>query len=419
MDDDDFGFQKEDNFYKKQEQNRAMQENSEHLRQINSISRTFFATLQEQNMFNHDISWRSYSTSEPIKIQINTNELLPGAHDLIYPIDKDAPMQAEETFMQKVLDIFTTLFCEIENVLSSSCLNPYEILYSLSMYNDSPDDNFTLKPNEESEQISRMTSYLFDLYQKAYYLFQISQNLFHQLFSLYGIDEYYKKYFEHIKFELPFDYIGLIFSFYLAIDTIISKNEEFKQHWETYRTVIYNLRSKVSQYNTPEDQFNKLEGMLHKVHCLFLDSCFQFISGKFRDKVKDMKVGKSGKTYQSIVENKTFMNVFIDYLKTKFTSIENNLDSISDSNEHFNAFKTIALFGLYLVLVPENRDRDKKLLIQAWSIQKKIPQIHIIGNHFFDVQRFYLTQNLHNAIKEDVKSINKRRIATFESTLST
>ena len=193
MDDDDFGFQKEDNFYQKQESNRVMQENSEHLRQINSISRTFFATLQEQNMFNHDISWRSYSTNEPIKIQINTNELLPGVHDLIYTKDKDSPSQKEEEFMQNVLCIFTTLFSEIENVLSSSCLNPYEILYSLSMYNDSPDDNFSLKPNEESEQIARMTSYLFDLYQKAYYLFQISINLFQQLFSLYGINTYYKK----------------------------------------------------------------------------------------------------------------------------------------------------------------------------------------------------------------------------------
>ena len=420
MDDDDFGFQKEDTFYKKQEQNRAMQENSEHLRQINSISRTFFATLQEQNMFNHDISWRSYSTSEPIKIQINTNELLPGAHDLIYPHDKETPSKPEESFMQKVLDIFTTLFCEIENVLSSSCLNPYELLYSLSMYNDSPDDSFTLKPNEENEQISRMTAYLFDLYQKAHYLFQISQNLFHQLFSLYGIDEYYKKYFEHIKFELPFDYIGLIFSFYLAIDTIISKNEEFKQHWETYRTVIYNLRSKVTQYNTTEEQFKQLEKMLSKVHGLFIESkCFELISKKFSDKVKEMKIGQSQKTFQSIVENKSFMNVFIDYLKTKFTSIENNLDSMSDTNEHLNAFKTIALFGLYLVLVPENKDRDKKLLLQAWSIQKKIPQIHIVGNNFFDVQIFFLKYNLHNAVKEDVRAINKKRLAAFESTLST
>jgi hypothetical protein len=184
--------------------------------------------------------------------------------------------------------------------------------------------------------------------------------------------------------------------------------------------VIYNLRSKVTQYNTTEEQFRQLEKMLSKVHGLFIESkCFELISEKFRDKVKEMKIGQSQKTFQSIVDNKSFMNVFIDYLKTKFTSIENNLDSMSDTNEHLNAFKTIALFGLYLVLVPDNKERDKKLLLQAWSIQKKIPQIHIVGNNFFDVQIFFLKYNLHNAVKEDARAINKKRIAAFESTLST
>lgn len=414
-DEDELGFNSSDKFEKTQELNKTIQENNEHYRQMTSISKAFFSALQDQNDFNHKTTWRSYSPNEPIKIQINTSENLPGICDLLDIPDKGK--YDESLYMNKVLMVFTSLAYEIENTLPSSTLNPFEYLYPLTMYNDSPDEAFTLKPNEEEQQISQMLSYLNDLYDKMVRLYQIACNLFHQVLSLYSSSKF-KGYFENFKFALPFDYIGLIFAFYLAIDEVFSKNEELKTHWEKYRIMIHNCKQNVSQYNVNEEQFSKLEKIIKNVNGGILEKkCYEHISHKFIEKVKKMTI--NNKPINSITNSKSFIYIFTEYLRNKFTHIETYLDSLTDSNESLHLFQALAVFGLYLQLVPNSRDQDKKLIYQAWSIQKKVSSLHIVGNCYFSISNFFTERfNLHNIVREDPKLYEKRRITTFDTTLT-
>ena len=130
--DDLFTFQSKINFDEQQAEKETLLSNDNHYNILSDISKTFFANLQTQNDFNHKFSWRSYSPLEPISITINTTETLPGICDLIKP---------NGNFLNKVLITFSSLFCEIENTLTTSSLNPYESLYYLSMYNENPNDD--------------------------------------------------------------------------------------------------------------------------------------------------------------------------------------------------------------------------------------------------------------------------------------
>ena len=171
--DDLFTFQSKINFDEQQAEKETLLSNDNHYNILSDISKTFFANLQTQNDFNHKFSWRSYSPLEPISITINTTETLPGICDLIKP---------NGNFLNKVLITFSSLFCEIENTLTTSSLNPYESLYYLSMYNENPNDDAPeIKDGEAEEQIARMLPYLNELYEKITKLLSIAINLFNQL----------------------------------------------------------------------------------------------------------------------------------------------------------------------------------------------------------------------------------------------
>ena len=82
-DDDGFNFQSTENFDQVQEEKETMISNDQHYVILKEISDNFFKSLETHDDFNHKSSWRSFSNLEPIKINISTQENLPGICDLI------------------------------------------------------------------------------------------------------------------------------------------------------------------------------------------------------------------------------------------------------------------------------------------------------------------------------------------------
>ena len=77
-----------------------------------------------------------------------------------------------------------------------------------------------------------MLPYLNEVYEKIISLLTIGINLLNQLLSLYTaephINEYYNKEFRNYTFDLPFECLGKILSYLLAIDSVVSGKDYIK-----------------------------------------------------------------------------------------------------------------------------------------------------------------------------------------------
>ena len=178
--DDLFTFQSKVNFDMQQEVKETMISNDHHFKVLSEIFDNFYSNIQKHDDFNHKISWRTYSNLEPIKIEINTAETLPGLCDIIKP---------ENFFYNKVLLALTTDIFQIENLLPNMGTTNYESLYPLSVYGEELDEEGESKQiqkdSKEEIQISYMLPYLNEVYETILNLLTIATNLLSQLLSLY------------------------------------------------------------------------------------------------------------------------------------------------------------------------------------------------------------------------------------------
>ena len=410
---DPFNFQSQINFDEQQEEKQTMLSNDHHYNILSEISNTFFSNLQASNDFNHKFRWRSYSSLEPINITINTIESLPGICDLIKP---------NGNFLNKVFITFSSLFCEIENTLQSSTLNPYESLYALSMYNENPNEESPdLKDGEAEEQIARFLPYLNELYEKITKLLSIAINLFNQLIALYSntnetIKLQYEKTFKYVNFALPFEYLSTIFSYFVAVDTIVANNEFLTAHWNKYRMMFHNCKSNPSQFNLTEENKKKLEKIIKKVNaCMLERNCFdQCLKILFQ---KTGEITESGSGFRPTAQNKVFLHHFQIYLKTKLQRLYAGIGSFTESNETMEAFQYLALVGLYIQLV-EPKMLDKGLLKDVWGIQKKISTIPIVGSTVFQIENFLRAFPVYHNLSVDPRDVSRKKRENFNEQLS-
>ena len=82
-----------------------------------------------------------------------------------------------------------------------------------------------------------MLPYFNEILYNIYELLRTAINLLNQLVSLYGEqnNKHYHTSYKFYTFDLPFDYLGKILSYFLAIDSIVSGNEFLLDNWDKYR----------------------------------------------------------------------------------------------------------------------------------------------------------------------------------------
>ena len=236
--DDEFNFTSKDNFDTLQEEKETKISNEHHFRLLSDICNNFYTNLQNHDDFNHKISWRTYSNLEPIRIQINSSETFPGVCDLI---------QTSNKFYSKVLIAIMTDIFQIENILPNMGYTQYESLYPLSIYGEKVENEEIGGDSNGETKISYMLPYLNEVYETILNLLTIATNLLSQLLSLYPADikskTYYDKEFKNYTFDLPFEYLGKILSFFMAIDSIVEGNDYIKADWDKYRTMFHRVKS--------------------------------------------------------------------------------------------------------------------------------------------------------------------------------
>ena len=380
--DDDFNFQSKADFEAQKDQEEAMISNDHHFKILSEICDSFYDNLQKSDYFTHKSSWRTFSNIEPIKLKISSVETLPGICDIVKP---------NGNFYHKVLIALGTIILEIDNLLPNIGITNYESLYGLSVYGEDIVSGDTEKSNQNEEsQISRILPYLNEIKDKIYKLLTIAINLVKQLASLYGEqnNQFYHTSYKFYTFDLPFEYLGKILSYFLAIDTVVLGNEYIKDNWDKYRTLLHQVKNKLNEFNMTEEQRKKLDKLVKKINASIFDNtcykqCIQIILQRSGE------VSPTGTGIKPLNSCTVFNHHLYDFLASKIKTIYSNLNTTTESYEPIQLFQYLSLFGFYLFLNP-NAD-NKSILKAVWQVQKKIATIPLVGISSFNIESFLNT----------------------------
>ena len=267
----------------------------------------------------------------------------------------------------------------------------YESLYGLSVYGEDIVSGDTEKSNQNEEsQISRILPYLNEIKDKIYKLLTIAINLVKQLASLYGEqnNQFYHTSYKFYTFDLPFEYLGKILSYFLAIDTVVLGNEYIKDNWDKYRTLLHQVKNKLNEFNMTEEQRKKLDKLVKKINASIFDNtcykqCIQIILQRSGE------VSPTGTGIKPLNSCTVFNHHLYDFLASKIKTIYSNLNTTTESYEPIQLFQYLSLFGFYLFLNP-NAD-NKSILKAVWQVQKKIATIPLVGISSFNIESFLNT----------------------------
>ena len=390
---DQFNFTSKDNFDDQQKEKETMISNDQHYNLLTQICNNFYNNLENHDDFNHKLSWRTYSNLEPIKIEINSSETFPGICDLL---------KSNNKFYTKVLTAIITDIYQIENILPNMGYTQYESLYPLSIYGETVEGAQQVLDSNEETRISHMLPYLNDIYETILNLLTIAINLLTQLLSLYPSDitnkQYYSKEFKSYTFDLPFEYLGKILSYFIAIDTVVSGNDLIKEDWNKYRTMFHRVKSNPSEYNMSEEQKKKLDKIIKRINApIFENTCYSQCLKMIFEKAGEPTPSGSG--YIKANQNKTFLLHLTNYLKKTIGKIFANIDKFTEAYERINYFQYLGLFGLYMMLVGQGC--DKNILKGVWGVQKKMATINIVGLSNFEIKNFLLNYKQFQTIPLD------------------
>ena len=380
--DDDFNFQSKVDFEAQKDQEEAMISNDHHFKILSEICDSFYDNLQKSDYFTHKSSWRTFSNIEPINLKISSVETLPGICDIVKP---------NGNFYHKVLIALGTIILEIDNLLPNIGITNYESLYGLSVYGEDIVSGDTEKSNQNEEsQISRILPYLNEIKDKIYKLLTIAINLVKQLASLYGEqnNQFYHTSYKFYTFDLPFEYLGKILSYFLAIDTVVLGNEYIKDNWDKYRTLLHQVKNKLNEFNMTEEQRKKLDKLVKKINASIFDNtcykqCIQIILQRSGE------VSPTGTGIKPLNSCTVFNHHLYDFLASEIKTIYSNLNTTTESYEPIQLFQYLSLFGFYLILNP-NAD-NKSILKAVWQVQKKIATIPLVGISSFNIESFLNT----------------------------
>ena len=383
MDNDDediFDFESPD-FMVVQTEKEQIISNEQHYNDITEISKNFFHTLEKHDDFNHKASWKTNSNIEPIKILINTEEYFPGICDIAL---------IKNSFISKSIIAMCSDILEIQNILPNSAVNIFDSLYPLSMYGekieDENEEEEKLIEGEAEKRISLMLPYLSEIYDKITRLLAISINLCNQIFAFYDKNKKEFQAINYITLSTPFEYLGIVFSYFIAIDTIVTQNNILCDNWGKYKLLIYNAKKNPSQFNMTEEQINKIEKFTKRLNGpIFEKKCFEGCLKNF------LRMFGSYIPGQNFKANTIFYNHFTDFLKRKSEILFNSIGTFTELDEKMQVFFYISLFSLYTRIFNDNI--DKKVLTDTWKFLKKIHFLRIVGNTKFEIDK-YLLKNI-------------------------
>jgi len=385
IDSDDEFFEFEGNNYEESTNIQVSEiSNDQHYNILKEISNSFFNNLSTNNFFNTNEIWKIPSEMDPIKINLDIQEKNIGVFDVI---------NSDNIHLNKIICVFTILSSEIQNIIgnSSNIASDYETLYPLVIYGETADDSEKIEDGEAENQISRLLPVLTEIIDKITKLLSIAINLINQIIAIYSkTSKSYNESFKSILFYKPFEYLSRILAFYLAIDTIVSENENLHTHWKMYAQMFYRCKVDPEKFGFTHDQAKRLEKIIKRIDGSImskklLENCVKNIiksTGEFSPATNNLNLS-------STLNNKEFKNLLVSYFKDKIKKLQNEINSSTETNQKYQLFNLYALYGYYALVYQEKS--EKELLKSLWSFQNEIVLIPLISHVSFYIDEFMLT----------------------------
>jgi WASH complex subunit 7 len=373
-------------------------DNSEEKKHIvNSLpSEQHFKILTEVcNKHNESISslmaWENYLTWDtinpfcPIKIKFEPIEVTSGVFDIV---------NSQNIFLNKVIQAFTILGAEIHNLIGE---RDFESLYPLVIYGENTTDSENIEDGEAEVQIARMLPVFISLFEKVKKLVPLALNLVNQMLALYNKNfKNYNSSFKNFQFFKPFEYISVILGYFNAIDITYNENENLKNHWRLYKTMLFRTNDNPVKFGYTENQSTKLKKVIKK-----LDE--SVLSGRLLNSLIKHIITATGD--QDLVRgnlihalnNKEYCSHLGLYLKTKVEKLQQEITTLTETNEKRQLFNLYSLFAYYCRLfesetkVKDQATVDKDLYKLFWGVQKKITQFPLILHINFQIDEFLIS----------------------------
>ncbi|MCQ2816175.1 MAG: hypothetical protein MJ252_02805 [archaeon] len=413
--DEEFDFNPETNFDMNQEKMETEITNSQNYNLLKDLSKNFLQDLSTNIDFKHPLTWNSYYTEEPIAITISSTENKPGLGDIINP--------RNESFFSKIACVFSSIFTEIEKLLPSNSLNPFEFLYPLAMYNETIDSESEAQSSitleQGAEQIAGILPYLKEVYDKVTTLLSYGINLTNQLTALYQKEtNLYDDLYRHVHLDIAFEYLGLIAAYFNAVDCIVDNRGDLRIHWQSYRTIFYKIKKgNIGEYNMNEEQKNRLEKIIKRVDACVLESkCFTQCVLNYLKHTGKFTPSLSGHNFLN--QNQGFLYELTKYLRKKINKLASDDCKLFDSRERLQLFSTISLVSLYASIVEYETGKpqyEKDIFKSAWNLLYKCNTVPIIANISINLGEYLKKQNAFKSGSYDIKDVNKKMGRAFDN----
>jgi len=358
--------------------------NDQHYNILKEISNIFFSNLSVSNFFDTNEIWTVPSEMDPIKINLDIQEKNIGVFDLV---------TSDNIHLNKIISVFTILSAEIQNIIgnSSNITNDYDCLYPLVVYGESADDSDKIEDGEAENQISRILPFFMELIDKITKLLSIAINLINQILSIYSkTSKTYSESFKNILLYKPFEYLSRILAFYLAIDTIVSENENLHTHWKMYAQMFYRCKVDPEKFGFTHDQSKRLEKIVKRIDGSILSK--KLLENCVKNIVKstgEFTAATNNQTLSSSVNNKEFTSLLVGYFKYKMPKLTSEINSSTETNQKIQLFQLYALYGYYALVYQDKS--EKEILKSMWNFQNEIILIPLISHVSFYIDSFMLS----------------------------
>ncbi len=401
--DDIFESEAQDNFADDAEFTSNITKNKsteQHYNNFASLINSYIHKMGQPKSNHFFVNCKNYSPDEPIQFSYEPIEVQSGIFDIVKP---------DNLFVNKILQVFSILTCEIQNILTNgNLITDNEILKPLVIYGESDDEESgKLEEGEAENQISRILPQLTDLLEKVQKLLSISINIINQVIAIYNPNNmYYVESYKNISLFKPFDYFGRIISFFTSIDTVVLENEHLLNHWKQYRLMFQKCKTDPQTFGLNEEQAYRLEKIIKKIDGSIMNgklthTCLKHI-------IENTGDYKPNGTCIQAANVKEYCSHIKTFLTTRLEKLTQDIGSITETNEKQQLLMFLGVFAYYCKLLDTNI--DKNLFKQVWSIQKKVTHINIISHIRLSIEKFLLFYKPFQSITLDPKNVDKESI---------
>ena len=253
---------------------------------------------------------------QPLKVQLDIQEYIPGLFDILR-INERLPIT-------KILSVFCYLNIETINLTHEIETKYFDPLVFFgengSLFADSRPEHE--RAGEEEIQMSRCLPVLSEFFDTMSKVVRLSKNMLLQMNGLFNSkDPVYKESFKKICYWTIFDNLGQILTYLYVVDLIIKDNVSFEDYWAQYNQMFQKVKSNMDAYTIEKTMLRKVQKHVEKLYA-------NILSGKlYQQYFEVLKADIRNDLGETLFKNKTFAEMYVEYIKFKVDRVSAQLDS--------------------------------------------------------------------------------------------